>query len=95
MALLKVTVWHLTLKKTLRTDQHRYLIETLKQLRKDRQVTQTVLAERLGVPQSFVAKVEVGERGLDVVEFTNWLDALGCLDKSQCVIENIRKAYKK
>ena len=28
-------------------------------------------------PQSFVAKVEVGERRLDVVEFVEYADALG------------------
>ena len=32
-------------------------------------VTQVELAERLGRPQSFVAKVEGGDRRLDVIEF--------------------------
>jgi transcriptional regulator with XRE-family HTH domain len=32
-------------------------------------LTQVALAERLGRPQSFVAKYEAGERQLDVVEF--------------------------
>lgn len=34
------------------------------------------LAERLGRPQSFVAKYEVGERRIDVVEFCEIADAL-------------------
>ncbi len=32
-------------------------------------LTQRDLAERLGKPPSLVAKVETGERGLDLVEF--------------------------
>lgn len=32
-------------------------------------VTQVELAERLGRPQSFVAKIEGGDRRLDVIEF--------------------------
>ena len=32
-------------------------------------LTQSVLAERLGRPQSFVAKIEGGDRSVDVVEF--------------------------
>ncbi|EGE6714936.1 helix-turn-helix transcriptional regulator, partial [Salmonella enterica] len=35
----------------------------------DRGITQSQLAESLGKPQSFVAKVENGERRLDVIEF--------------------------
>lgn len=40
-------------------------------------MTQTVLASALGKPQSFVAKIEGGERRLDVVEFMAIADALG------------------
>jgi transcriptional regulator with XRE-family HTH domain len=34
-----------------------------------RHLTQAEVAERIGQPQSFIAKVEGGERSLDVVEF--------------------------
>jgi ribosome-binding protein aMBF1 (putative translation factor) len=37
--------------------------------RKDASFSQQMLADRLGKPQSFVAKVERGERYLDVIEF--------------------------
>ncbi len=37
--------------------------------RKDTELTQQELAKRLQKPQSFVAKYEGGERGVDVVEF--------------------------
>jgi transcriptional regulator with XRE-family HTH domain len=42
-------------------------------------LTQAQLAERLGKPQSFVAKVERGERRLDVVEFVKVVQSLGLI----------------
>lgn len=39
-------------------------------------VTQIELAERLGRPQSFVSKVEGGDRRLDVIEFLQITAAL-------------------
>jgi predicted transcriptional regulator len=41
----------------------------LRQARRKAGFTQQELASRLGKPQSFIAKIEVGERRLDVVEF--------------------------
>lgn len=38
--------------------------------------TQVQLAERLGRPQSLVAKIESGERKLDVVQFVDYLRVL-------------------
>ena len=40
----------------------------IRRLREEKNVTQSALADRLGVPQSFVSKVETGERRLDVLE---------------------------
>lgn len=48
----------------------------LKKGRLDRGLTQVELAERLGVTQSVVSKVERGERRLDVVELHKWCEAL-------------------
>lgn len=39
-------------------------------------MTQQSLAERLHRHQSFVSKVETGERRIDVVEFIEWAGAL-------------------
>jgi transcriptional regulator with XRE-family HTH domain len=39
-------------------------------------LTQAQLAERLGKPASIIAKIEIGERRLDVVEFTAIAKAL-------------------
>jgi transcriptional regulator with XRE-family HTH domain len=41
-------------------------------------LTQADLARELRRPQSFVSKVESGERRLDVVEFLEVARALGC-----------------
>jgi transcriptional regulator with XRE-family HTH domain len=45
------------------------LTQCLTDARTAANVTQVELAERLGRPQSFVAKVEGGDRRLDVIEF--------------------------
>jgi transcriptional regulator with XRE-family HTH domain len=41
---------------------------TLRNLRQEQGLTQAQLAERLGLPQSYVSKYETGERRLDFVE---------------------------
>lgn len=47
------------------------------QARKDANLTQVILSERLGQPQSFVSKYERGERRLDLVEFLDVAQAIG------------------
>jgi transcriptional regulator with XRE-family HTH domain len=51
------------------SDQYQLLLELLLEARKAAGVTQQDLAKKLRRPQSFVSKVERGERRLDVVEF--------------------------
>ncbi|MBM3069872.1 helix-turn-helix transcriptional regulator [Lelliottia sp. RWM.1] len=51
------------------SDEYQRVINALKKSRKEKGITQAQLAEALGKPQSFIAKVENGERRLDVVEF--------------------------
>ncbi|WP_245497214.1 MULTISPECIES: helix-turn-helix domain-containing protein [Mesorhizobium] len=46
-------------------------------------MTQEQVAEKLGRPQSFVAKYEGGERRLDVIEF---LDVTAALEADPCEI---------
>ena len=48
--------------------QREKLLLLLKEIRQKRGVTQVELAEKLGVPQSFVSKYESGERQLDILE---------------------------
>jgi transcriptional regulator with XRE-family HTH domain len=54
--------------KSIHSPQHQKLRELLIAARKKAKLTQAEVAERLGRPQSFVAKYEGGERRLDVVE---------------------------
>lgn len=59
------------------TQRHQELIGFIASTRKATGITQVELAERLGKPQSFVSKVERGERRLDVIEFCQVAEALG------------------
>jgi len=62
--------------RSLRTPDHLRLQKLLADLRKACLLSQTQLAQRLGRPQSFVAKYEGGERRLDVIEFIEVAQAL-------------------
>ncbi len=62
--------------RSLRTPGHQALMQVLVETRKSKDVTQQELADRLRRPQSYVAKIETGERRLDVVEFVEWFQAL-------------------
>ena len=55
--------------KTLGTSRHRALIAFLSQKRKDAGLSQSELAKALGEYQSFVARMESGQRRVDVVEY--------------------------
>lgn len=48
--------------------QREKVLLLLKEMRQKRGITQVELAEKLGVPQSFVSKYESGERQLDILE---------------------------
>lgn len=53
------------------------LLRVLIDARRGAGLRQTDLAERLGKPQSFVSKVERGERRIDLVEFLIVARAIG------------------
>lgn len=55
--------------RSLHTPDYAELIRILVEARKEHGLTQQDVADRLDKPQSYVAKVEGGERRLDVVEF--------------------------
>ena len=57
------------LAKPLRSDAQAAFVALLKDVRRKAGLTQTDVAQRLGKPQSFVAKYEGSERRLDVLEF--------------------------
>lgn len=49
----------------------------MKRTRKEHGLTQSQLATRLGRPQSLIAKIESGERKLDVCQFLDYVEAIG------------------
>lgn len=54
--------------KTLRSDGQTALIVALVQARKDAGLSQALLAEKLNCHQSFIARIESGQRRIDVPE---------------------------
>jgi transcriptional regulator with XRE-family HTH domain len=76
--------------KTLRSPEHRAFCAMLIAARRKAGLKQAKLAERLGKPQSFVAKYEGGERRLDVVEFLAVTRAIG-IDPQRLLRELIKK----
>jgi transcriptional regulator with XRE-family HTH domain len=78
--------------KSLRSADHVHLISLLVAQREKAGLTQQQLADRLGKPQSFVAKYEGGERRLDLIEFLAIARALD-FDPARAVRE-IAAKYK-
>lgn len=67
--------------KSVFTDAYAALIVALVEARHTAGLTQVELANALGKPQSFVSKIERGERRIDLVEFCALADAMG-VDRS-------------
>lgn len=59
------------------TRKHERLRRLLIEARNAANITQEQLAHRLSRPQSFVSKIERGERRLDVVEFFEFVAGIG------------------
>lgn len=53
------------------------LVEAFAAIRQDRGVSQRELARRIGKPASFINKIELFERRLDILEFIVLAEALG------------------
>lgn len=63
------------------TEKYKRLLTRLVTARKQAGITQEVLSKKLGRPQSFVSKIENGERRIDVIELleiTEFLDMDSC-----------------
>ena len=63
--------------RTIYSPEQERLITLLRETRRAAGMTQSALAERLERPQSFVSKVETGERRADLVELHAICKALG------------------
>ena len=57
--------------------RYRQMCEILKGIREERSMSQMALATKLKRAQTYVSKVERGERRIDVVEFLDLTRALG------------------
>ena len=58
-------------------NRYRWMVDQLIQARKEQGLSQDAVASRLGKPQQYVSRYEVGERRLDMVEFLDAAKALG------------------
>ncbi|RJL53465.1 helix-turn-helix domain-containing protein [Pectobacterium carotovorum] len=74
------------------SNEYQSVIKILREVRIEKGMTQENLANALGRPQSFVAKIENGERRLDIVEFIH-IARLLSLDPAN-IIAKIPAKYK-
>jgi len=65
------------MEKSIYTPEYTALRTELRKLRQHAGLSQRQLARRLRVPHSWVAKVETGERRIDLVEFAWFASACG------------------
>lgn len=72
------------------TAAHRELVSAVVVLRKRAGMTQRQLAEAVGREQSFVGRIETGQRRVDLVEFVTICRACGA-DPEQEVVKLTRK----
>ena len=62
---------------TLHADHYREMLRRLRQARQDAGLNQSEVAAILGRPQSFVSKLETGERHIDPVELQRLAELYG------------------
>ena len=54
--------------KAVHSSEYKKIIERLKKARKNAKLSQIEVAKKLDKPQSYISKIEAGERRLDVLE---------------------------
>lgn len=54
--------------KSIYSKNHRYLVKQLKKARKEAGLTQREVAQLLGKTQSYISKIESGQRRIDIVQ---------------------------
>ena len=64
-------------KKTLENPNQKILLHLLRKLRRDRNLSQADIGERIQKRQTFVSKYELGERRLDILELRAVCKAIG------------------
>ena len=63
--------------KALQAKRYQAFIAHLRRARVESGLTQVEIAKRLGRPQTWVSKCELGERRVDFVELEDWATACG------------------
>ena len=71
------------MQKTIHSARYKVFTERIKVLREKAGLTQREFAEALDVPRSTVARIEMGERRVDVVEYLLILEVLGVEPKAE------------
>lgn len=64
------------MEKTIYSDEYARLLQWLREQRIGNNITMREMGERLGVIHSWIGKVELGERRLDLVEYVQYCKAL-------------------
>jgi transcriptional regulator with XRE-family HTH domain len=64
------------MEKSIFSPEYRVVTALLSELREKTRITQVDLAHKLGVTQSYISKVERGERLLDVIQLREFCKAL-------------------
>ncbi|MDX0427374.1 helix-turn-helix domain-containing protein [Sinorhizobium medicae] len=82
------------LQKTLGTKRQESLVVLLKNKRESAGLTQSDVAKKLGEHQSFVARIESGQRRIDVVEYLTIAEAIG-FDAAEALNELISQSEDK
>ncbi|MGQ0651316.1 MAG: helix-turn-helix domain-containing protein [Betaproteobacteria bacterium] len=77
--------------KSTHSAQYRKLLAKMRAAREARGITQEEVARRLGRPQSYVSKAEMGERRLDVVEYLHFMRAIE--GEPHALLRDIEREY--
>ena len=80
------------MKKSIHSSEYKVILKMLVEMRKTAGLTQQQLADILEREQSFVWRIEHGERRLDVVEFFWVCEALG--QDAKTVYTELAEAFK-
>ena len=63
--------------KTIHTSEYKKLLVWLRDCRKEKGLTMRTVAQSLKIPHSWVGKVEIGERRLDIAEYVKLCRVMG------------------
>ncbi|WP_129543269.1 helix-turn-helix domain-containing protein [Serratia sp. 1D1416] len=81
--------------KSIHSPEMQALLSWLRETRESQGLSMREMGERIGRPHSFIQKVEVGERRLDVVEFIWYCEALGVQPQTgMSIVQNHRARLK-